>query len=1139
MKAPELLAALSERNVQLWIEGDQLRYRAPKGVLIPEFRDLLLREKEEVMGLLRQRARESISSHPLSYAQQALWFINQAMPGGASYNVAFPFRICSKLNTPALKRVVQALMDHHQMLRTTYSDDNGVPVQHIHGYMQAAFNEVDASRWNEEELKQKVDEAYRRPFDLERGPLLRVYLFNRSESDYVFLMVAHHIAVDGWSVRLLLDEVRTFYSSQTCRNLGSMPLPEDNYTDYVQWQTEMLAGPEGDRLRAYWEKQLEGELTLLNLPGRRSRTIYPERRGASHIFSLNEDLTAQIRSLARAEGVTLYTILLSVYLVLLNRYSGQEDILLVSPVSGRTREKFAVIVGCFANLIVLRIRISADMSFRQLLRQTQNTVLGALDHQDFPLELLTELFQRTSGLSRSALFQVGFALQRPQQQEDFSTVLGTGVELPRINFGELELEPYYIPQGEGQVDLGLDMADEGKGLLWGILKYNRDMFDAPAIERMAGHFRVLLESIVADPSCRLSELPLLSDEELHQLLVEWNATEKEYPKDKTLVHLFEEQVERSPDAVAVIYEDSKLTYRELNSRSNQLAHHLIKMGVGPEVMVGLFMERSLEMVIGIYGVIKAGGAYVPLDPEYPPDRIAFMVDDTKVPVLLTQQHLVAALPVHHSEILPLDSEWERIDEESTENPRGGATLKNLAYVIYTSGSTGKPKGVMNEHRGIVNRLLWMQNEYSLTHADHVLQKTPFSFDVSVWEFFWPLQVGACLVVAAPEGHRDSAYLVKLIIDRRITTLHFVPSMLSIFLQEQGVEQCTSIKRVICSGEALSSELQKRFFERLDTELHNLYGPTEAAVDVTYWACRSDSDRNVVPIGYPVANTQMYVLDPGLNPVPMGCTGELYIGGVQVARGYLNRPELTVERFIRDPFKSDPNARLYKTGDLARYLPDGSLEYLGRTDFQIKIRGLRVELGEIEARLEELDAIQKSVVVLHEDKPGDQRLVAYYVLKPGRHVSIPELRKSLRTSLPDYMIPSIFEPMDTLALTSSGKVNRLALPRPSQSRPEIGTVYTPPRSDAEYKIATIWQQVLNQDNVGIHDNFFDLGGHSLLTTQLNSRLREAFGVNLTLENLFEATTVAEQGQLIETLLWASNKSDGNGATCLEGREEIEI
>jgi amino acid adenylation domain-containing protein len=689
-------------------------------------------------------------------------------------------------------------------------------------------------------------------------------------------------------------------------------------------------------------------------------------------------------------------------------------------------------------------------------------------------------------------------LRDPNLRESFSNseILNLPVAIERGDFFS-EIQP------SGDADLTVYIPDDGKECtLW----FNEAKLKKKDIERICEQFLLVLNDIASKQADSVSDISILPDAERRKILMEWNDTGIDYDRDLCLQDIFESQVERTPENVAVVYENQELTYRELDSRANQLAHFLKKLGVSPEVPVGLFMERSVEMVVGIYGIIKAGGAYVPLDPEYPSERVAFMLEDTQVPVLLTQDHLAADLPEHDTHVIRLDTEWGKIAQEPADKPSSGTEPNNLAYIIYTSGSTGKPKGVMNEHRGIVNRLFWMQDEYQLNEKDRVLQKTPFSFDVSVWEFFWPLQVGARLVVCRPGGHRDSDYLVSLITEQQITTLHFVPSMLQVFLEEKGVENCTSIERVICSGEALPYELQKRFFERLNTELHNLYGPTEAAVDVTYWRCRSRSDRRIVPIGFPVANTQMYILDSRLQPVPIGCTGELHIGGVQVARGYLNRPDLTSEKFIPDPFSSQPGSRLYKTGDLSRYLSDGSIEYLGRTDFQVKIRGLRIELGEIESLLLELDDINQCAVMLREDRAGDKRLAAYLVFEAGKDVAVTELRKYLLKKIPDYMVPHHFVRLDAMPLSPNGKTDRRALPKPVVDR-STDKNYVAPRNKAENVIAEIWQELLDVANIGINDSFFDLGGHSLLVVKMLRKLKKSFTEDLTIVDLFQYPTIA--------------------------------
>jgi amino acid adenylation domain-containing protein len=655
---------------------------------------------------------------------------------------------------------------------------------------------------------------------------------------------------------------------------------------------------------------------------------------------------------------------------------------------------------------------------------------------------------------------------------------------------------------------------EFDGSLSVIFQYNTDLFDTAAIVRMAGHFQTLLEAIVENPQQRLAHLPLLTESERHQLVVEWNDTRKIYSGDLCVHRVFEARVELTPHSTAVVYEDETLTYHELNSRARKLSYYLQKSGVGPDLLIAIYMERSLEMVVGIYGILKAGAAYVPLEAAYPKKRLAFILEDTRAPLLLTQQRLIKGLPHHGSKTLVcLDSNWSTIDKESVDNPVNYTMPRDLAYVIYTSGSTGKPKGAMNSHRGICNRLTWMQDAYQLTTGDRVLQKTPFSFDVSVWEFFWPLFTGASLVVARPGGHLDSAYLVKLIADEKITTLHFVPSMLRVFLEEQGLEACGCLKRVICSGEALPFKLQERFFAHLPAELHNLYGPTEAAVDVTYWACKRENVRQIVPIGRPISNIQIYILDSYLQPVPIGITGELHIGGIGLARGYCNRPELTAEKFIPGLISDKPGARWYKTGDLARYLPDGNIEFLGRLDYQVKIRGFRIELEEIETLLRQHPAVRETIVVTREDAPNDKRLAAYLVPNQKPAPTTSELRSFLETKLPDYMVPATFVILDTLTLTPNGKVDRRALPVPDGLRPELETAYVEPRTEVEHALVEVWKKVLQVKKVGMYDNFFDLGGHSLLMVQVHNMLREMFKQDMSVIELFKYPTISSMAKYL--------------------------
>jgi amino acid adenylation domain-containing protein len=759
---------------------------------------------------------------------------------------------------------------------------------------------------------------------------------------------------------------------------------------------------------------------------------------------------------------------------------------------------------------------------KDLLAQVRETTLKAYEHQDVPFEQVVEALQPQRSLSHSPLFQVMFILQNAPMGE---------IELAGVTLTQLERESTIA-----KFDLTLSITETAQGLV-GEWEYNTDLFDRSTIERMAAHFQNLLSVIVENPQLSVGELPLLSETEQHQLLNEWNQTQANYPKDVCIYQLFEAQVEKTPDAVAVVFEDQQLTYRELNVRANQLAHHLQELGIKPEVLVGICVERSLEMVVGLLGILKAGGAYVPLDPHYPQDRLSYMLTDSGVEVLLTHSSLLESLPEHQAIVVCLDTDWDAIEQHSQNHLDVEVGSDNLAYVIYTSGSTGVPKGVMNTHRGIHNRLLWMQQAYQLTCSDRVLQKTPFSFDVSVWEFFWPLLTGARIVVALPEGHKDSAYLVNLIAQQQVTTVHFVPSMLQVFLQEPNLENCSCLQRVFCSGEALPFELTQRFFSQLKCELHNLYGPTEAAIDVTFWQCQPQDNLQIVPIGRPIANTQIYILDKHLQPVPIGVPGELYIGGDGLARGYLNRPELTSEKFIPNPFSHSKSERLYKTGDLARYLSDGNIEFLGRIDHQVKIRGFRIELGEIEAVLNTHPQIQQVVVITTEDMAGNKGLVAY-IVTTDESLTNNQIREFLFSKLPEYMVPSAFVTLDTLPLTPNGKVDRKALPAPDGDFLRERE-YVAPRTASEEIIANIFASVLGVQNVGIHDNFFELGGHSLLATQVISRLRESFQMELPLRSLFEKPTVALLSDRIETLRLALARASQPPVAVGNGRKEIEL
>lgn len=1046
----------------------------------------------------------------ISHNQKALWFLSRLAPESAAYNLLYAARIQSSLDKQALQRAIRTLARRYPILTATYAMQGGEPVQHFHPDQEIPFTEVAASNIGLDELKQQLYVESNSPIDLEKGPVLRIRLYQRSGEEYVLALIAHHIAVDFWAMDILVDELYVLYIAEKAGIASPLPAPGSQNEEYVRWQNEMLAATEGEQHWKYWQQELAGELPVLNLPIDKPRPPVQTYRGASHSFALSNELSAKLRALASTEKVTLFTLILAAYQILLFRYTNQEDLVIGTPALGRNRVDLEKVIGYLANPVMLRANFAGNPGFKEVLNQAKRSVFEGLEHQDFPFPLLVERLQPKRDPSHSPIYQSLFIWDRPRTRgaQDLAQ-LGQGELARRIAEEGLKLEPFAYGQQGAPFDLTLTVF-EIDGSLSADFRYNVDLFEPATIARMEQHFRVLLSGIVANPEQHALALPLLTEEERYQELVAWNSTKSAYPDTVPLHRLIEQQVERTPDEPAVIFEGTQRTYRELNREANQLAHLLQKAGVKPDVLVGVCMERSIEMVVALLAILKAGGAYVPLDPTYPQDRLAYMIEDAQAPILLTQTRFEQNLPRENVKIITLDPGWDTAIAGPDSNPESTVGPDNLIYMIYTSGSTGKPKGVMNIHRGLCNRLHWMQQAYHLTTRDRVLQKTPFSFDVSAWEFFWPLLSGAALVVARPGGQQDPAYLASLIAEQQVTTLHFVPSMLQVFLQEADLkERCRSLRHVICSGEALPFEVQERFFNTfsgLNVQFHNLYGPTEAAIDVTRWECRPGQD---VTIGHPIANTQIYILNAAMQPVPINVPGELFIGGVNVARGYHNRPELTAEKFIRDPFSVKAKARLFRTADLARFRADGAIEFLGRIDHQVKIRGFRIELGEIETALSQHQTIQDVVVVAREDTPGNKRLVAYLVFKAqeDRHPSIEELREFLKDTLPYYMVPAAFIFLEALPLQPNGKVDRKALPAPDTSRPELEAAYVAPRTPIEERLVAIWSEVLEIDRIGIHDNYFDLGGASIQSLEIIAKANEA-GIPLALEMLFEYQSIAE-------------------------------
>lgn len=1090
-------------------------------------------------------APKSDAPFPLSYGQQALWFIYQNAPDSSAYNVGLALRIYSELDINGLRQIFQWLTDRHPALRTTFSVFNGEPQQIVHKACQVDFEVIDATEWEAGFLVQHVDAVHKQAFDLTEGPLMRIRLFACPANTHVILLTFHHIICDNWSIWTLLSEFRELYSGLNRESPEALPPIQHHYRDYVRWQQAMLSGQAGNNLWAYWQNQLGGELLPLDLHTDYSRPAVQTYKGASHTVILSAELTKKVRELARQEQVTLNMVLLAAYQVLLHRYTGQTDILVGAPTAGQNQSMFEHVVGYFINTIVLRADLSGNPTFQAFLQQVSKTSLEALAHQDYPFSLLVQKLHPKRDLSRSPLVQTRFSLQKEPP------ILSSELDITqRVDWGGMSVEAFELAEEEGQLDLNMQVV-EGKHVLKVILKYNTDLFDLTTIERMAGHFVSLLAHTVDQPSQCVSMIPLLSPSERKQILTDWNDTQTEAPLDQCVHQLFEEQVKRTPTEVAAVFEDSCLSYEALNRRANQLAHRLQELGVGPESVVGIILERSLDIAVAILGVLKAGGAYLPLDPKTPRERLSFIFQDSAMQVLLTQQKLAALIPHETIPLFCMDSDWAALAQYNDQNLANTATPLNLVYIIYTSGSTGKPKGVQLLHQGLTNYLTWVVRTFEVAKGSGAPVISSVGFDLTITSLFPPLLTGRT-VYFFPEGNvsihtqphpssdtrrrievgglftpvneevteRDNdasaslparkfdeieALSKTLTENRNLSLIKITPTHLEMLNQLLPPKKMTApVQTLVIGGEVLSGQ-QLTVWQTYapDTQLVNHYGPTEAVVGCCYYRITKPINGNV-PIGKPIANVQLYILDSYLEPVPIGVIGELHIGGVGVARGYLNRPELTQEKFIANPFGK---GQLFKTGDLACYRADGNIEFFGRKDSQVKLRGYRIELSEIEVLLSSHPQVQDSVVTVREDQPGDQRLVAYIIPTDASQVIADEqLRRYLADKLPGYMIPSHFVIIDSFPLIANGKVDRKALPAPKI----ISLKNSPasPRDTLELELAPIWESVLGCHPIGIHDSFFDLGGHSLLAVKLMAKIQKKFGYDLPLSLLLQNDTIAK-------------------------------
>ncbi|MBV9790945.1 MAG: amino acid adenylation domain-containing protein, partial [Chloroflexi bacterium] len=1109
---------------------------------------------EQVSAPPQESLRPSVADderaeQPLSHGQRALWFLHQLAPTSSAYHIASAVRINSAVDLAALKQAFQTLVDRHPALRTTFGAHQGEPFQRIQPTAEVSFQLEDAATLSEADLNRRLTEAAQQPFDLDRGPLLRINIFSRDANDHVLLLVVHHIIADLWSLAVLTHELGLLYPALSAARPVELPELTLHYTDYARWQNAQLAGPTGERLAQYWKQQLAGAETVLNLPTDRSRPPIQTYRGAAHSFTLDPELTQRIKAVAQTHGTTLFTTLLAAFQVLLHRYTGQTDLLVGSPTAGRSRADFANLVGYLVNPVALRGRIDTAPTFAAFLAQLRQTVLGAFAHQDYPFPTLVEELQPERDPSRSPIFQVMFVLQQAQRYTDTDvTAFALGDSGAQLNVGGLQLESLALEQPVAQFDVTMMLADTARGLA-GSLQYNADLFEPATIARMAGHFQTLLAAIVANPEEQIAYLPLLTEAERQQSLIDWNRSETEYPRDAAVHQQIEAQVERTPNTAAIVFEGASLTYAELNARANQLAHHLRAQGVGPDVLVALMVERSLEMIVGMLAILKAGGAYVPLDPAYPVDRLQYMLSHSQAPVILTQDRLVSRLPEHTAQMFRLDADWDTLAEQPATNPPRTVLPDNLAYIIFTSGSTGRPKGVMVKQQGLINLVHGLRAYFDDPAVQTTGLITSISFDISVNQIFPTLFFGRTLHIISDPVKFNSRVLLHYLNKHQVHLLDAVPSYMQAVLNEVAPEQPpNALRYLLIGGEKIEQRLLQSIFGQLGSQVEvvNIYGLTEISDINILGVLRAADLGKPITVGKPLQNNHIYLLDQHNQPQPIGIAGEVCVSAESVSRGYLFRPELTAERFAVCPFED--GQIMVRTGDLGRWRDDGTVEILGRIDHQVKVRGFRIETAEIEHALAKHPQVNECVVVAREDASGDKRLVAYVEqrtkeqrtkeqsttdspspaaagegwTRSGRGeglsenqdegLSVGELRHFLAEQLPDYMVPSAFVTLATLPKTPNGKIDRKALPAPDLSRPDLEESFIAPRTPQEAAIAGIWREVLGVERVGVYDNFFELGGHSLKATQVMARVQALFGVELPLHTLFEEPTVARLAQL---------------------------
>jgi amino acid adenylation domain-containing protein len=1097
----EFLSYLRTLGVRLTVKDDKLSCTAPKGVLTTSLAAELKERKAEIMVLLGQNSGRQIPPiarlgrgeyHP-SAGQRQLWFLDRLDPDSTAYNISFALRLTGTIDYAALERAVREIIRRHEVLRAAIVEVEGAPIALLRdGDWSFDYQSLrHLPEHDQDSAMRKIlkDEGGRR-FDLAAPPLLRACLIALADDEHVLGVTVHHIAADGYSLKVFFEELIALY--QAFCNGASSPLPElpVQYSDYAVWRAENFERDPLESEMRYWKEKLREPLPTTEMPPDRPRPAKPSANGGRLVQFLPPEILENVRRFSHSANTTPFVSLLAAFYLLLFRYTRQNDLIVGSASSGRGRSEVEGLIGLFINNLVLRISLEDDPTVTQLIDRVRETAQGAFGNENVPLERLVEAVQPHRDAGRAPLFQTMFVYQNRVSS------------LPDLQ--HLKSEVILSDTGTARYDLTVEAAEWNDKILltW---EYSTDSFDGSTIERFQRHYRTLLENMMDNPLQAVSAVPLLSREERLQLVVS-AAAEADYPRDLCVHQWIEKQCALTPDAIAIAFQGQTLTYKRLDQRSNHLARHLKSLGVGPEVLVGVLLERSIDMVVAPLAVLKAGGGYIPLDPSYPKDRLAFMLEDSGAAVLITQESLLSSAPVSNAVTVCVERVPQFDEAEVAEPPRSVVHAQNCAYVIYTSGSTGTPKGVQVLHRSLTNFLASMQREPGMDAFDRLLAVTTPSFDISGLELYLPLVSGARVVIAPKSAVVDGAALTRMLDEEQITVMQATPVTWRLLL-ESGWQGTPGLK-VLCGGEALGRELANRLIET-GAEVWNLYGPTET----TIWSAlhRLEAGEEAVPIGGPIANTRLYILDDRLEPVPLGAVGELFIGGDGVARGYLNRPDLTASRFLVDPFYAD--GRMYRTGDLARMLPGGLTEYLGRVDAQVKLRGFRIELGEIETILERQPGVKQAVVVVREDSPGDQRLTAYIVVLERDTLAADTLREALAERLPDYMVPVAYVFLDKLPHTPNRKVDRKALPAPTADAARSAK-YVAPRTDSEKQVAAIWQLLLKNANIGLTENFFDLGGHSLLVVRLQARLRQQFGWEPPLIDLFQYSTVASIAKLID-------------------------